>query len=393
MKKTLIAISAAYFGALSVLAADAVTDTSYSGLKFGTNEWFSVTATAGGSAVAGGTLEVGTGDTFSADGFSATDPAHPITFTSTNATADTTFRTVTIVTRASTVPTGMDMAGADKIAVSLREVGSETNFYAKIGTDWVKLTGGAVPAEGTEYALVIRFDDRNTGKKVQFATVIDSTESVLKSTDVTDGWFDYGALTGIQPNQVHVGLLGKGLQTGFDGVVLNIVAEIIPAGGDGAIEIKEEDKEAFDAAIEGTSYTTVSEYLQAPVSVALNTKATRAASGVTVAQAYALGLVKTENGAVVAVNDGALEAKAGAIVTGADAGIKVGFIGITPRPETVDKIEYELLGSTDGTDWTKATKIDTFESVEAIKIPASCLSTLHFFKVNAKVSLKPIQQQ
>lgn len=390
MKKTLIAISAACLGALSVLAGDAVTP--YAGLKLGTNDWFSVTATAGGSAVAGGTLEVGTGNTFSADGFSAADPEHPITFTSTNATADATLRTVMIVTKAATVPAGMDMAGTDKIAVSLREVGSETNFYARIGADWVKLTGGAVPAEGTDYVLVIRFDDRNEGKKVQFATIIGSTESVLTGTGATGGWFDYAqeALEKIDPDQVHVGLLGKGLQTGFDGVVLNIVAEIIPAGGDGAIEIKEEDKEAFEEAIEGTSYTTVSKYLQAPVSEALDTKATRAAPGVTVAQAYALGLVKTAGGEVVAVNDGALEAKAGAIVTD---GIKVGFIGITPRPETVDKIEYELLGSTDG-DWTKAaTTIGTFNSAEAIRIPTSYLSTYHFFKVNAKVTLKPIQGQ
>ena len=384
MKKTLIAISAACFGALSVLADDAVTP--YAGLKFGTNDWFNVTAGQSGN-VPGGTVEVGTDNTFTSTGFEATDPERPITFTSTNATADTTFRTVTIVTKASTVPTGMDMAVADKIAVSLREVGSETNFYARIGADWVKLTGGAVPAEGTDYALVIRFDDRNEGQKVQFATIIDSTESVLKSTDVTDGWFDYSALTGIQPDQVHVGLLGKGLQTGFDGVVLNIVAEIIPAG-DGAIEIKEEDKEAFEEASQKAGYQTVSAYLQASASAAI--PAAERAGNATVAQAYALGLVKTEGGEVVAVNDGALEAKAGAIVTD---GITVGFIGITPHPETVEKIEYELLGSADGTDWSKATKVGTFNSVDAIKIQTTHLSTYHFFKVNAKVTLKPVQGQ
>lgn len=389
MKKTLIAISAACVGALASMADDAVTDTPYAGLKFGTNDWFSVTAGQSGN-VPGGTVVVGTGNTFSADEFAATNPAAPITFTSTNATADTTFRTVTIVTKAATVPAGMDMPGSDKIAVSLREVGTATNFYAKIGADLIQLTGGAVPEEGTDYALVIRFDDRNEGKKVQFATIIDSTESVLKSTNVTDGWFDYSALTDIQPGLVHVGLLGKGRQTGFDGVVLNIVAEVVPTK-DGAIEIKEEDKQAFEAAIGETSYTTVSEYLQAPVTEALGTKAARAASGVTVAQAYALGLIKTdENGAVVAVNDGALEAKAGAIVTGDDAGIKVGFIGITPRPETVEQIVYELLGSEDGTTWGTT---NTFESVEAIKIPTTDLSTYHFFKVNAKVTLKPVQGQ
>lgn len=389
MKKTLIAISAACLSALSVLADDAVTDTPYAGLKFGTNDWFSVTA--GGSAVAGGTLDVGTGNTFSATEFSATNPEHPITFTSTNATADTTFRTVTIVTKAATVPAGMDMPGSDKIAVSLREVGTATNFYAKIGADWIQLTGGAVPEEGTDYALVIRFDDRNEGKKVQFATIIDSTESVLKSTNVTDGWFDYSALTDIQPGLVHVGLLGKGRQTGFDGVVLNIVAEVVPTK-DGAIEIKEEDKQAFEAACQSAGYQTVSDYLQAPATNAITTA--KRAGSTTVAQAYALGLIKTdENGAVVAVNDGALEAKAGAIVTGDNAGIKVGFIGITPHPETVEKIEYELLGSADG-DWTKpATKIGTFGSVDAIKIPTTDLSTYHFFKVNAKVTLKPVQGQ
>lgn len=389
MKKTLIAISAACLGALSVLADGAATVTPYAGLKFGTNDWFSVTAGQSGN-VAGGTVVVGDGNTFSATEFSATDPELPITFTSTNATADATLRAVMIVTKASTVPAGMDMPGSGKIAVSLREVGTTTNFYAKIGGNLIELTGSAVPEEGTAYALVIRFDDRNEGKKVQFATIIGSTESVLKGTDMEDGWFDYSELTDIQSNLVHVGLLGKGLQTGFDGVVLNILAEVVPAG-DGAIEIKEEDKKTFEVASQSAGYPTVSDYLQAPATNAITTA--KRAGSTTVAQAYALGLVKTEEGVVVAVNEGALEAKAGAIVTGDNAGIKVGFIGITPHPETVEKIEYELLGSADG-DWTKpTTTIDTFGSVDAIRIPTSCLSTYHFFKVNAKVTLKPIQGQ
>lgn len=381
MKKTLIAISAACVGALSVLAGDAAT--SYAGLKLGTNDWFSVTAD--GPVVTGGGLDVGSGDKFTSTGFEATDPAHPITFTSTNATADVTLRTVMIVTKASTVPSGMDMAGDGKIAVSLREVGTATNFYAKVGAGWVLLTGGAVPAEGTDYALVIRFDDRNGGKKVQFATIIDSTESVLTGTGATtDGWFDYSALTGIQSDLVHVGLLGKGLRTDFDGIVLNILAEVVSAGDGGAIEIKEEDEKVFEAASKNAGYQTVSAYLQASVRTAVAATATRAASGVTVAQAYALGLIVTENNEVKAVNDGALEAKAGAIVTD---GIKVGFIGITPHPETVESIEYVLLGSADGTAWD-TTPIATFGSADDIRIPTSELSSKHFFKVNAKVTLK-----
>ena len=241
----------------------------------------------------------------------------------------------------------------------------------------------AVPYEGDDYTLIVRFDTREAGK-VSFAWADNVAEHLMTTGSAKIAWFDCTVNLEAKRN---VGFLGKGSLTELVGDQLNIVAEIVPTD-DGAIAVKEEDKSAIDAAAAAKGKT-VPVYLQSEAKVVIE-GASRAAAGVTVAQAYALGLVKRDGDAVVAVNKGALEVKADAAQVTAE-GISVRFAeGITPHPETVQSIEYQLSGSETGAgDTYQPIQGATFTEASAIRIPTTALGTYHFFKVSAKVNFIP----
>lgn len=382
MKKTLIAMTVACVGALAALAEDAPVP--YEDLKLGTNLWFSLTADGSTLVPFGGQVTQGP-FTANEGRISFDSPDTPTAF---QAADDCTqqLATVTFAVKASTVPYGRlkPDAVSGKVAVSLYESAKNgtTNFVAWAGGDRLNLDCDAVPYEGDDYTLIVRFDTREAGK-VSFAWADDVAEHLMTTGSAKIAWFDCTVNFEAKRN---VGFLGKGSLTKLVGAQLNIVAEIVPTD-DGAIAVKEEDKSAIDAAAAAKGKT-VPEYLQSEVNGTV-TGASRAAAGVTVAQAYALGLVKRNgDAAVVAVNEGALEVKADAAQV-TDEGISVRFAeGITPHPETVQSIEYQLSGSATG-DTYQPIQGATFTEASAIRIPTTALGTYHFFKVSAKVNFIP----
>lgn len=383
MKKTLIAMTVACVGALAALAEDAPVP--YEDLKLGTNLWFSLTADGSTLVPVGGQVTQGQ-FTANEGRISFDSPDTPTAF---QAADDCTqqLATVTFAVKASTVPYGRlkPNAVSGKVAVSLYESAKNgtTNFVAWAGGDRLDLDCDAVPYEGDDYTLFVRFDTREAvGRKVSFAWADDVAEHLMTTGSAKIAWFDCTVNFEAKRN---VGFLGKGSLTELVGAQLNIVAEIVPTD-DGAIAVKEEDKSAIAEAAK-TIGKTVSAYLQSDANGTV-TGATRAAAGVTVAQAYALGLVKRDGDAVVAVNEGALEVKADAAQVTAD-GISVRFAeGITPHPETVQSIEYQLSGSATG-DTYQPIQDATFTDASAIRIPTTALGTYHFFKVSAKVNFIP----
>ena len=382
MKKTLIAMTVACVSALTVLAdSEAVSnDKPYDQLKFTTNAWFSLdaTTTSGGSITAG---SFGDNLSFDAD-------TTPVTFTTTDACQQD-FATVTLNVKASTVPNGSlkTTEAAYKIAVSLYEstANSATNFVAYLGSgNWVTLSSGAVPYEGDDYTLLVRFDNRAGGKKVSFAAVIGGVEYELKNGD--EKWFAYTPEE-IAQNPRHVGFLGKGALTSFNGIQLVVKAEVIIIEGGGTVDVKEEDVTAFEKDPEVVKLGGVDGYMAATATEVYKDK--QFASGMKVAEAYALGLIKAGDSGAEVVNNGKVEVKAEATAVDTTTGdISVDFVGITPNAESGATITYQLQRSTDGTVWVDSTAPVATDASQ-IKIPATDVAAgYHFFKVVTTVTLK-----
>ena len=382
MKKVLIAMTVAFVG---VCAALADSSSAYESLKFRTNAWFSLTkdnmASPVGGSITSGTLTTPVGDKLA---FNDT-----VVFTAAEdnqRTNDITMVTLDVV--ASVVPSDEKKLPDAGIAVALCETSAGvTNFIAWIGgssvADWVTLTADAVPDIGESYKLVVRFDNRSDAKKVKFAAVIGDAEHVLKGSG-NDEWLTY---TGAVGKQLHVGFLGDGALTRFDGDQLVILAEAVIAGGE-IVDVKETDVKNFsdEATRLGKS---LSEYM------ALNAKGlytdTRIPANLTVSQAYALGLITSQNGNVSFPNNGALEIKADAVAVNADGDIKVGFIDVVPNTESGATFSYKVYASADGTNWGSE-PVATYESLDAVVIPHGQLSGGKFFKVVTGVTLKDAQQ-
>lgn len=377
MKKVLIAMSVA---CVSVCAALADSSSAYESLKFRTNAWFSLTkdnmaSPVGGSITSGTLTPVG-------DKLAFNDA---VVFTATEErTNDIT--TVTLDVVASVVPSDEKKQPDAGIAVALCETSAGvTNFIAWLGADWETLTANAdvIPGIGESYKMVVRFDNRGDQKKVKFAAVIDDTEYVLKDAGDNE-WLTYASSVG---KQLHVGFLGDGALTRFDGDQLVILAEAVIAGGE-IVDVKETDVKNFS-----DEATKLGKSL--PEYMASNAKGlytdTRIPSALTVAQAYALGLITTQNdGALAFPNGGALEIRANAVAANANGDIKVGFIDVVPNTESGATFSYKVYASADGTDWGEP--VATYQSLDAVVIPHGQLSGGKFFKVVTEVTLKAAQQ-
>lgn len=380
MKKTLIAMTVACVGALTVLAEGGAALTSYDWLVLETNNWFSVTkdATTGGSV----TSEVGFVETDTGLRFESEEA--PVVFVAADE-CEKELSTVTFDVKASTVPYGLLKSdeSAGKIAVALYESSSnatKTNFVAGLGGEWVTLACEKVPCEGDDYKLIVRLDNRNGAKRVSFSAVIDGTEYAMTSDG--NAWIDYATDVGSKRN---VGFLGKGELTGFDGVQLNIVAEIIPTD-DGLIYVKEADMPAFyhEVSVMQGGTLSVDEFLNSELKLVMATRAKRAESGVKVSQAYVLGMVYSDGKELKLLNEGALEIKP--IDISSDK-ITVELTGVNPDYDHVASVTYQLAGSVDGV--SNYLDIgDPFTTHENIEISSEAFSTYHYFKVFVKVTLK-----
>lgn len=377
MKKVLIAMSVACVG---VCAALADSSSAYESLKFRTNAWFSLTkdnmtSPVGGSIASGTLTPVG-------DKLAFNDA---VVFTAAEErTNDIT--TVTLDVVASVVPSDEKKQPNAGIAVALCETSAGvTNFIAWLDADWETLTANAdvIPGIGESYKMVVRFDNRGDQKKVKFAAVIDDTEYVLKDAGDNE-WLTYAGSVG---KQLNVGFLGDGALTRFDGDQLVILAEAIIAGGE-IVDVKEADVKAFS-----DEATRLGKSL--PEYMASNAKGlytgTRIPSALTVAQAYALGLITSQNGNVSFPNNGALEIKADAVAANANGDIKVGFIDVVPNTESGATFSYKVYASEDGTKWGSE-PVGTYQSLDAVVIPHGQLSGGKFFKVVTEVTLKAAQQ-
>ena len=394
MKKTLIAISVACVAALASMAEeDTAGGSAYDSLKFSTNTWFTVTKGETSPDVVGGAI---TGDLTQGEddflGFDTTESGAPVVFKAAQDNVRTSdFTTVTFDVKAATVPYGKlaDVAAATN-AVCLYESAKSpavTNFCVKIsgGTGWVQMGSTKVPYEGDAYKLVVRFDNRAEAKKIQFAAIVADEEVVLTNGTATDGWLTYGSEV---ESRINVGLLGKGALKALRGDQLVIIAEVIviPEGG-GKIEVDEKDLAVFETECARTSMT-VDEYLGAKAKDLYST--TKLNTDLTVAEAYALGLVKSDNnGGLEFPNNGELDVKAEAATVDADGNIKVGFVDVTPNVKSGASFSYQLMKSKTGAtgSWEECGGSKT--TLDEVKIPADAVAdSYHYFKVVTTVTLK-----
>lgn len=395
MKKTLIAISVACVGALASMAGvDTAGSGAYESLKFATNIWFTVTNGTSGAVVEGGEI-TGTLTPSEDDflNFDTTESGVPVVFKAADDNERTNdITTVTFDVKAATVPNGkLAAVSAATNAVCLYESATDpaaTNFCVKVsgGANWVQMGSTKVPFEGDAYKLVARFDNRAEAKKIQFAAIVAGEEVVLTNATVTDGWLTY---TADVDKQINVGLLGKGALKALRGDQLVIIAEVIviPEGG-GKIEVDEKDLEVFEAE-SVASGKSVGEYLSSNAQETYAAKKTKIDAKLTVAQAYALGLVKSEDGELVFPNNGELDVKAEAAAVDDQGNIKVGFVDVTPNVKSGASFSYQLMKSRDGSTDSWQPSGDPVYDLDAVKIPGTDVTAgYHYFKVVTTVTLK-----
>ena len=324
-----------------------------------TTHWFGADASKGSSGVDGGSFVDWTVVIENNKYVIDSEIDSPVTFTSTGALnkdmASVTFELDTAIVPAD-VRTSTTLPNTAKVAFSASEVDDTTKgYFAWLGSGWVQLAG-ATPEEGTSYKLVVTFDNRADGKKVQFMV----GDTVLTSNN--QEWIPYGtALSG----QMSIDLVGSGNVASLKGSQIEISAEVIDVDG-GKIEIKEEDVKKFDIPTDMSKDTFFAQ------------KAGKAFSGfksdISVGAAYALGLIaeNESTGKMAPVNGGELIAKALAETPDAN-GIKLG-LNVAPPEGTGATITYQVVDESNA-------------ATEGLVIPSSKLGAgLRKFTVKAIVT-------
>ena len=387
MKRTLIAISVACVGTLVAMATEEVPAFApYETLAFGTNDWFEAKVDAESPSYVGGSVTQGE-FTVEGEALSFDSKDAPVVFLTGDIYTQE-FATVSLAVKASTIPNNGFLALAeDKIAVALYESvsGTATNFVARAGGEQFNLVGAAVPYEGDDYTLLIRFDNRAEGQKVAFAWADAEGVEYPLTNATASTWFNDYTVSFKTNQQMNVGFFGEGLLNDLKGFQLNIIACVVPTTN-GTVIISKEDIAAFEADSNVQKAGGVDKYMASDASSVYSDANYRFQKGISVAQAYALGLIKTVDGKVEVVNDGAIEVKAASAKLTSD-GLKVDFIGITPNADTGAKFKFKLFGSSDGTSWD-AEPIKTVDDVDEIYIPKTEFLNKHFFKVVTEVLLK-----
>ena len=355
--------------------------------KFATNEWFSATVSGTELSTNGCLITSGTPTYENGKIVIDSELDSPVTFTANEQTPGGDMTTVSFQLDTAVVPaeSRQDLTGTSaKVAFAASEDSGTLGYYAWLGSNWVLLSG-TNPVENTSYTLDVTFDNRSDSKKVQFK--VDGV--ALHTNDVV--WLSYTP-TAVSPTALTIDLVGSGNVTSITGNQLTIQAEVVVVNG-GKIEIKEADMTAFEMTRADTDYGTVDAFLDAKAKEAFSSTGTKFDSNVTVAEAYAIGLVtKGEDGKMAPVDDGEIKVKADAQADVA-TGIKVA-LNITPldSSDTGATVRYKLQGSTNGNNY-QTILLDNNEWVDSaadIVIPTSAVTTdnMHFFKVVTQVTLE-----
>ena len=370
MNKLIIALSVACASAC-VFAADSNAVTPYENLKTTSLDWFDVRATnlsnpIGCTQFGDGSITVD-GDAMVVD----SEMGKPVTFTA-DAATDKEIVTVTIKMAASTVPELQSLTGA-KVAFAISGEDTARKYYVWLGgPEWVALEGTPVVDE-TDYELVVRFDNRDSVKKVQFAV----GETILKDEN-DETWLSYGATA--VASQLSVDLIGSGKVAFLTGNQIRIDTEVVADPKLGPIEIPEADAKllAKDATLATALAADASKYGFPE-------------NKFTVGTAYAIGLIKAENGEMTKQADGIVVKASATAKVGDDNMLPVEFVGFTPKAQGDNVVlSYRLQGKVnDDGEWEDVDGSATTD-IEDIKIPANDVTgdkKYRYFKVVTTVGV------
>lgn len=357
MNKLIIALSVACASACVFADSNAVTP--YNDLKTTSLDWFNVNAT---------NLDTPTGCTQSGEGSITADGdamvvdsemGKPVTFTANNAT-DKEIVTVTIKMAASTVPELQSLTGA-KVAFAISGE-DDRKYNVWLGSKWSPLVDEPV-ADESEYTLIVRFDNRDSVKKVQFVV----GETALKDEN-NETWFSYGDTA--VASQLAVDLVGSGKVAFLTGNQIQIDTEIVVDPTVGNLNIPEADAKAFGKDVATILKEDASKY-------------GLPANKFKVSTAYALGLIKNVDGKMTKVADG-VKVKAVATAQVTDT-IPVAFVdAIEPQGDATVSYQLQGKGAKDA-DWTPIG--DPQDSIEKISIPVKDLGAMNYFKVVTTVGV------
>ena len=362
MNKLIIALSVACASAC-VFAADSNAVTPYENLKTTSLDWFDVRATnlsnpIGCTQFGDGSITVD-GDAMVVD----SELGKPVTFRANNAT-DKEIVTVTIKMAASTVPELPLLRGA-KVAFAISGEDTARKYYVCLGgRDWVALEGTPVVDE-TDYELVVRFDNRDTTKKVQFALKDGNVETILRNNGAE--WSEYGNTA--VASQLAVDLVGSGKVAFLTGNQIQIDTEVVVDPDVGRIDVPEADAQLLATAFGCDVKTALGK--NAKDEYGLDMK---------VGTAYAVGLIQNVNGEMKAVAKG-IDIKADATAKiGTEIPVKFG--DFVPQPPKGVQLKYQLFGNTGSAEWKPVG--DQVSEIDAIKIPANDVTgsnAYRYFKV------------
>ena len=360
MNKLIIALSVACASAC-VFADSTVGATP----KTETTPWFS--AVANPEAITGGNFNAKP-DIVEGKFVIDSELTKPVTFTPTNSVAqdltEVSFTLDTAIVPFDARTTSLGDTAKVAFAVSENEDGTAKGYYAWLGgDDWVSL-GGTPKADGESYTLVVTFD--KAAQKVQFK---------VGDTVLSDGWLSYTTpVTGA----MAIDFVGSGNVASFGGSQIAIVAEVVADPELGPIEIPEADAKllAKDTTLEAALQIDASKYGLPE-------------GKYTVGTAYAIGLIKAENGEMKKQADGIVVKASATAMVGDDNMLPVEFVGFTPKAQGNNvELSYQLKGETGDGKWENVG--DSATDIEDIKIPANDVTgdkKYRYFKVVTTVGV------
>ena len=345
MKKLLIACS--MISAVALVACAAGTDSQSNSVttNYAHDAWFSASASGETITAVGGNFSVMTD---SASSFAAKDGkieidgddvSDPVSFVLDQGTASltTTLACVSFELDPAVVPYSARPTDLDgvKVAFALceNEAGTATNFCAWAGSAWNDLDF-AIPTD--TYTLTMNFDESDSNaKKVQFS---------INGAEPSE-WFTYSSALYDQKPQID--FVGSGKSTQLAAAQLKLVSADVDFNGQ-SVKIAGDDMGAMEA-LKGSGET-IEQVLAANAKdrFSIDSKC-----GLTVAEAYAIGLITNANDTMVAAADGTFKVKADATATVDGNGIKVGFATPLTANDATANITYRLKGSLDGTSWSE----------------------------------------
>ena len=334
--------------ALSVACASAY---AFADQKIQTNDWFSASAESGADVVTGtGVWAAGKVPDIANNKYVIeSEIESPVTFNSGAATAAGDFTEVSFNLETAIVPADArdpqlgTKSPSAKIAFAASEDSDIRAYYAWLGgtTGWKKLAGATPSAtDGDPYELFVTFDKAKAGK-VQFK--IGSTALYLDGGQTSETWISYDAP--VSATSVAIDFVGSGNVASFAGNQQIVEAEII-LDGDVKVTIKEADVKKFNLGSETPAVFFAS--------AAKDRVAGFNAEGITVATAYALGLiVETSDGkSMEAVNGGYLTASA--VAESTDTANITFAMNVTPRAsaDTGVIVNYQVVNESTSTSTT-----------------------------------------